>query len=155
MAGIHPDILSEAAERLDQVNERIRKACQDAGRDPSEITLVGACKRQPVEKIAASLLAGLTDLGENYVQAAQTTPSQLGSCLEAAAQESEPPLYRWRMIGHLQRNKAGAAVEAFDLIDSVDSLKLLQTLDKKSETAGNDWRSGSRSISVGRRASRV
>ena len=134
-ADIHPHILSEATERLNQVKERIRKACANAGRDPSEITLVGACKRQSVDRIAASLLAGLSELGENYVQAAQATQSLLGAVLNEGTPGSHPPLYRWRMIGHLQRNKAGAAVDTFEAIDSVDSLRLMKNLDRKAEQA--------------------
>ena len=103
-SSIDPQILSEAAERLQRVEERIKTACQKAGRSPSEITLVGACKRQPAEKIAASLLAGLTELGENYVQPAQVTEAQLKQMLKDALPDSETPAYRWRMIGHLQSN---------------------------------------------------
>ena len=132
---IDPQILSEAAERLQRVQERITKACQKAGRDPSEITLVGACKRQPTEKIAASLLAGLSELGENYVQPAQATEVQLQQVLKEAQPEAPTPAYRWRMIGHLQRNKAGTAVETFEVIDSVDSLRLMKALNRKAETS--------------------
>ena len=132
-SSIDPQILSEAAERLQRVEERIKTACQKAGRSPSEITLVGACKRQPAEKIAASLLAGLSELGENYVQPAQVTEAQLKQVLKDALPDSETPAYRWRMIGHLQRNKAGTAVETFEVIDSVDSLRLMKALNRKAE----------------------
>ena len=130
---IDEQTLHEASERLRRVQERIQKACREAGRSPSEITLVGACKRQPVEKIAASLLAGLTELGENYVQQAQNTETQLQNLLQDASYDARLPAYRWRMIGHLQRNKAGVAAESFEVIDSVDSLRLMQALNRKAE----------------------
>ena len=73
-------VLRDAAERLAVVQARMEKACKAAGRDVSEITLVGACKRQPVNKIAASLFAGLRNLGENYIQGAEATQITLPQC---------------------------------------------------------------------------
>ena len=132
---INEELLSDAAERLGRVRERIQKACHRAHREPSEITLVGACKRQPLEKIAASLFAGLTELGGNYVQEALSTQARLPAFLEEAANGSPIPPPRWHMIGHLQRNKAGLAVDAFEVVDSVDSPRLMRALHQKAEQA--------------------
>lgn len=136
MATIDPLLLKEASDRLAAIRERIHLACQAVGRDASEITLVGACKRQPVEKVAASLYAGLRELGANYVQEAQTIQPELAAFLADPANGPRPPMPRWHMIGHLQRNKSGQAVDAFDSIDSVDSAKLARALDDKAGGEG-------------------
>lgn len=133
---IDPELLREAAERLASVRDRIDRACAHVGRDTSEVTLVGACKRQPAERIAASLYAGLRELGANYVQEARAIKPQLAALLEEPANGAPPAPARWRMIGHLQRNKAGQAVADFDTIDSVDSSRLARALDQAAEEKG-------------------
>ena len=132
---ISDELLASATERLDRVRKRIQRACERADRSPSEITLVGACKRQPPKIIAASLFAGLTELGENYVQEALSTQAELSAFLEHGVGGKSLPPPRWRMIGHLQRNKAGLAVDAFEVIDSVDSFRLMKALQQKAAEA--------------------
>jgi len=122
-----PAEIDAAARRLDAVRARVEAACQRVGRDPAEVTIVGACKRQPLERIAAVVAAGVSELGENYVQEARTVRPDLEALL---AQMHVPPP-RWRMIGHLQRNKARQAVEVFDAIDTVDRVSLAAELDKR------------------------
>jgi len=109
------------ASRLDQVRERIARAAVRAQRDPAAITLVAVTKTHPPEVIAEAIAAGARDLGENRVQeAALKIPS-----LAAAYPDA-----RWHLIGHLQRNKAKTAIELFDSIHSVDSLRLAETLNR-------------------------
>ncbi|MGQ9927406.1 MAG: YggS family pyridoxal phosphate-dependent enzyme [Chloroflexaceae bacterium] len=109
------------ASRLDQVRERIARAAASAHRDPAAITLVAVTKTHPPEVIAEAIAAGARDLGENRVQeAALKIPS-----LTAAY-----PDVRWHLIGHLQRNKAKIAIELFDSIHSVDSLRLAEMLNR-------------------------
>ena len=111
-------------ERLDQVRQRIRAACQRCGRSPSSVTLIGVTKGVPAERIHQALTLGLTDLGENRVQEAREKRARLG----AAA--------RWHLIGHLQRNKARHAVELFDLIHSVDDAELTDELERQAAEQG-------------------
>jgi len=94
------------------VRERIARAAQRVGRDPASILLVAAAKRKSAAMVDAAVAAGVTDIGENYVQEA------------AAKQAAVSRSARWHMIGHLPRNKAKRAVEMFDVIQSVDSIEL-------------------------------
>ena len=91
------------------------------------MTLVAVSKTVPVERIAAAVEAGLTTLGENRVQEAE---SKVGAILGAT----------WHLIGPLQSNKAKRALETFDLIESVDSLELARRLDRLAGDAGSTRR---------------
>jgi len=114
-------------ERLSALRERAHAAARRAGRDPDAVRIVGAAKRQPAERVAAAVRAGLRDLGENYVQEAQSKRLEiqeiLGSELAACV--------RWHGIGHLQTNKARAAVLCFDRVHTVDSLRLARALERE------------------------
>jgi len=99
------------SDNLAQVNERIAQAAGRTGRQLSDITLVAVTKKQPAAAIIEALAAGIADIGENYVQ-------------EAADKRDQIALGRWHLLGHLQSNKARVAVTLFDLIQSVDSVKL-------------------------------
>jgi len=109
--------------RLEGVLDRIARACARAGRDRSSVTLVGVTKAVPVSSIRAALDAGLEVLGENRLQ-------------EALPKIAELPQARWHFIGELQRNKARKVAESFELIHSVDSLRLGQTLARIGEESG-------------------
>lgn len=109
------------AERLALVRTRIERAAQRADRDPASITLVAVTKTHSPEVIAEALAAGVTDLGENRVQEAAAKIPVLSSAY---------PGVRWHLIGHLQRNKAKLAVGLFDVIHSVDSVRLAETLNR-------------------------
>jgi pyridoxal phosphate enzyme (YggS family) len=109
------------AARLAAVRERIATAARQAGRSPAEVRLVGVTKTQSHERIALALAAGLTDLGENRVQEAEAK-------IVALAQTQ--PQASWRLIGHLQRNKAKKAAALFDAVDSLDSFDLARALDR-------------------------
>lgn len=107
---------------------RIRDAAAKCGRDPGEIKLLGAAKSQSVEKVRAAIAAGIRLFGENYVQEAKTKR-------EAIREPAE-----WHMIGHLQRNKVKAALDLFDLIESLDSAALARELDKEAKKSGRKAR---------------
>ena len=107
--------------RLKDVKNRIQAAARACGRDPETVRLVAASKTVPAHRIRQAIEAGVTILGENYVQEARTKFSDLATYPVS-----------WHFIGHLQSNKAKYAVRLFDLIHSVDSLKLARELDKQS-----------------------
>jgi len=120
------------AERLAEVRQRIAAACVRAGRDPADVTLVGASKAQPVERLVAAARAGLTVFGENRVQEAETHRRAVEEALgpEAAGRLS------WHLIGPLQSNKAKAAAELFDAIQSVDRPKIARVLERELAARG-------------------
>lgn len=98
---------------------RISEAAAKVGREAREIKLLAAAKSQSIEAVRAALAAGVTVIGENYVQEAQAKKQGIDAPLE------------WHMIGHLQRNKARTAVEIFDLIESLDNPSLARELDRE------------------------
>lgn len=112
------------AERLERVRANIAAAALRAGRRPEEITLVGAVKAVEPAAICAAAELGLTDFGENYVQEAAAKRAALGSRLPAGA--------RWHLLGHLQTNKVKAALDLFDIIQTVDSLRLADAINRRS-----------------------
>jgi len=113
------------ASNLASVRERIAAAERRSGRPAGSVTLVGVVKTLPAEAIAAAVALGLTDLGENRVQEAE---SHQRTVARGAA--------RWHMIGHLQRNKAGKALELFDVVHGVDGTELAVALDRRALEAG-------------------
>jgi pyridoxal phosphate enzyme (YggS family) len=117
----------EVEERVAEVLDRIGEAARRAGRNPSDITLVGASKRQPLDRIVAAVRCGVRLLGENYVQEARDKRP----ALEALLRESDCPLPRWHMIGHLQRNKVRTALSLFDVVETVDRVQLAQEIDRR------------------------
>jgi pyridoxal phosphate enzyme (YggS family) len=110
------------------VLERIGEAAARAGRDPREIKLLAASKSQSIDKIRAAVAAGIRLVGENYVQEAATKKSALDASVE------------WHMIGHLQRNKVKAALDLFDVIQSLDSAELARALDREARKRGRPVR---------------
>jgi hypothetical protein len=117
--------MTTIADNVTRVRERIAQATERAGRRASDITLVAVAKKQSADAVRAVLAAGVGDIGENYV-------------LEAAAKRAELGEFdaRWHLLGHLQSNKAAAAGRAFDLIQSVDSVRLARLLGRQAEEAG-------------------
>jgi len=107
----------EISDRLEQVRSRIADAVRQAGRESGSVRLVLASKTQPPAAVAAAFAAGTRDFGENYVQEAVSKRGALGELG-----------IRWHLIGHLQTNKARAAVETFDLIQTLDSQRLAAAL---------------------------
>ena len=111
---------AEIAQRLAVVRGRIAGACARSGRDPESVTLIGVSKTFPAEAVEAAWNAGLRDFGENRVQEGSAK-------MEELAQTGVSPA--WHLIGHLQTNKAAAAVRHFDVIQSVDSPRVLAAIE--------------------------
>ncbi len=107
------------------LQRRIAAACAASGRDLSSVQLLPVTKNHGVEAVQYANEAGLRAVGENRVQEAASK--------RAAAADLN---LRWELIGHLQSNKAKEAVAVFDRIQSVDSLKLLERLDRLAGEAG-------------------
>jgi PLP dependent protein len=117
-----PDRLSMAfVDQLRAVQDRIADACRRVERDPAQVTLLAVSKGQPPEAVEEASRAGLTLFGENKVQEAR---GKIPLC---------PSHLRWHLIGHLQTNKCRDAVQAFGLIQSVDSLRLGGEISKWAE----------------------
>ncbi|HEV8072841.1 MAG TPA: YggS family pyridoxal phosphate-dependent enzyme [Opitutaceae bacterium] len=114
----------EFAARADAVRAQINGACQAAGRDPREVELLAVTKNHPPAAAAYAARYGLRAVGENRVQEA----------VEKKAQTPAP--VAWELIGHLQSNKARLAAEHFDRVQSVDSEKLLELLDRAAAGLG-------------------
>jgi pyridoxal phosphate enzyme (YggS family) len=108
-------------ENLARVRERIASAALRSGRPPESVKLVGVTKTVDMNRVEEAVSAGLGILGENYVQEARSKIERLGD------QAS------WHFIGRLQSNKAKYAVKLFDLIETVDSLKLAIELNRRAQ----------------------
>jgi len=113
--------MSTIRENLSIVRERIERAAQKAGRDPKEINLVAVSKTVEVARIKEAIEAGVSILGENYVQEAQKKIEAIGRPVS------------WHFIGHLQSNKARYAVRLFDIVHSTDSIPLAEELNRRAE----------------------
>jgi len=107
------------------LKKRIETACIKVRRDPQAVTLVAVSKNRTLEEIGKAIEAGITDIGESRVQEAIIKYNQL------VADSSQLAGAKWHMIGHLQTNKVKETVRIFDLIHSVDSLRLAQEIDKQ------------------------
>jgi pyridoxal phosphate enzyme (YggS family) len=107
------------ADRLTEVRGRISAAARSAGRDPSSVRLVAVSKTFPLDLIRAAYAAGQREFGENRVQEAL---QKIGGATDLAI--------RWHLLGHLQTNKARKAAPAFATIQSIDSIELLEKLDR-------------------------
>lgn len=109
---------------LENVQEKIKAACQRAGRDAAEVTLVAVSKMKPLADIEELITTGQMEYGENYVQ-------ELCDKYEHASQ----PVH-WHMIGHLQTNKVKYIVDKTVLIHSVDSVHLAKQIEKEAAKKG-------------------
>ena len=114
----------DIAENLRQVRVRVAAACERAGRDPGEVTIVGVAKTFPAAFVVEAVRAGLADVGENRVQEAATKVP------EVAAAGVRP---RWHLVGHLQTNKVKTALNLFVIIQSVDSVRLAESISHHTE----------------------
>ena len=103
--------------------EKIEEAARKIGRDPNEIKLVAVSKTVEVARIMEAIEAGVSILGENYVQEAQKKIEEIGRPVS------------WHFIGHLQTNKAKYAIRLFDMIHSLDSVPLAEELNRRAEQA--------------------
>ena len=105
---------------LEIINEKIKKAALKVERNPEEIKLVAVTKTATIEQIEEAIKAGVKIIGENKVQEAKEKYQIITADIE------------WHLVGHLQTNKVKYAVEIFDCIHSVDSIKLAEEIDKRS-----------------------
>ena len=109
---------------LVEVQQRIAAACARAGRKPDEVEIIGVTKTFGPEVVTEAWQAGLRKLGENRPQEAA---AKIPLC---------PSGPEWHLIGHLQRNKVRLALEHFAVIHAVDSLRLLEQIDRVADEAG-------------------
>ena len=107
-------------DNLETINKKIKEAALKVNRDPQEIKLVAVTKTATLEQIKEAINEGVKIIGENKVQEAKGKYQALTTEV------------KWHLIGHLQTNKVKYAVEIFDLIHSVDSIKLAKEIDKRS-----------------------
>ena len=114
------------ADRLSGIRARIDAAARSAGRDPASVRLIAVSKTFPIDAVRQAYAAGQRDFGENRVQEALQKIS-----------ESTDLSIRWHLLGHLQTNKARKAAPAFAMIQSVDSLDLLEKLDRGAGESGH------------------
>ena len=105
-------------ERIKEILNRINKAAASCGRNSEKIRLVAVTKTVPAGKIREAVASGISVIGESYIQEAKNKYDLLSGAHAS-----------WHFIGHLQKNKAKYAVKMFDLIHSVDSVKLAEELD--------------------------
>jgi PLP dependent protein len=108
-------------DNLDSIQQRIRAACERAGRAASSVTLLAVTKGQPPDVVNEAAKLGLTFFGENKIQEAK---GKIPLCSGRL---------RWQMIGHLQSNKVRDAVELFEMIQSVDSLSIAEEINKRAD----------------------
>lgn len=111
--------MSKIADNLWQINENISIAAAKSGQRAEDITLVCVTKIIPAELMKEAITAGVRVIGENRVEEAKIKRAQL------------PEVIHWQMIGHLQCRKVRDAVAIFELIHSVDSVKLAEEIDKR------------------------
>jgi pyridoxal phosphate enzyme (YggS family) len=114
------------ADNIAQVRKRIAAAAARVGRDPHSITLMAVSKTVEPERIRRAVESGIRVLGENRVQEFESKFPRPGDRRDA----------EWHLIGHLQSNKARKAVELFDAIDSLDSVRLAEKLNHAAEALG-------------------
>lgn len=108
-------------DRLSEIRRRIATAAAASGRDPDDVTLIGAAKRQPLEIVQRTVAAGLDHIGENRVQECRDRKPLLAAGVT------------WHLIGPLQSNKVNLAVDLFDVIQTVDRVKIAERLDRRAE----------------------
>lgn len=118
---MNPALLDD---RFSRVRESVADACARAGRDPEGVRVVAITKGHPVETLLTALDAGLEDIGENRVQEAR------GKFAEAQSALTSRPVRR-HLVGHLQRNKVRVALDLFDWIQSVDSVRLARAISSR------------------------
>ncbi len=117
--------MSYIEENLNEVREKIRIAAQKSGRSEDDITLIAVTKTHPVEAINQAIDCGVTDIGENKVQ-------------EIMEKYDYVKPVRWHLIGHLQTNKVKYIIDKVYMIHSVDSIKLMDEIERQAEKKGVD-----------------
>ena len=119
-------LVSLIRERYERTLEKIAAAAQASGRDPEAVRLVVVTKAQPLAVVQAAIEAGAHLLGENYPDESVSKISSFGPEIGV----------EWHMIGHVQSRKARLVIEHFDLLQSLDSLKLAERLNRMAIEVG-------------------
>ncbi|MDQ6925018.1 MAG: YggS family pyridoxal phosphate-dependent enzyme [Candidatus Eremiobacteraeota bacterium] len=115
------------AERVATLRERVDEVTVASGRERGSVSILAVTKAQPRDAVLAALAAGLTDVGENYLQEARAKYDGLPPCTK-------------HFVGHVQTNKAKAIVNLFDVVQSVDRLDAGLALAKAAGDAGRRLR---------------
>jgi pyridoxal phosphate enzyme (YggS family) len=115
--------MTDIAKNLDKVRGRIVQATLEAGREPDSVTLVAVSKTHPSSAIREAYAAGQRHFGENYAQELRDKAQELGDLKDI----------RWHFIGHLQRNKVKYVAPQAALIETVDSVRLIEDLDRQAD----------------------
>lgn len=113
------------AQNVARVQARVAQAAQRVGRDPASVRLVAASKSVEAARVRAAVAAGITILGENYLQEARQKIGQLGH-----------DTVEWHLIGSLQRNKVRYIFDLFSMMHSLDSLPLAEEINRRAERLG-------------------
>ena len=114
-------LMSQIEENLSRLRAKIFKTCEKVKRNPQEIKIVAVTKNVTLEKIEQAIACGIEIIGENKVQEAQAKYNQMDKKV------------LWHLIGHLQTNKVKKALEIFEMIQSVDTLKLAEEIDRRAK----------------------
>ena len=122
-----PRNIESLSVRFDEVRRRIESSARSNGRTPDEITLIAVSKTHPAQVLRQIIEAGANDLGENRVQEAEAKIVELGGMRA-----------RWHLIGRLQSNKARRAAKLFDYVHSIDSVSLIERLERACVEEGRD-----------------
>lgn len=120
--------MSIICDRLHTIHKNIARAAERSGRSADSVQLVAVSKRMGIEKISQAVACGQLIFGENYLQEAQDKIPRLGDNI------------RWHFIGHLQSNKAKAVAELFDVVETVDRIKIARALDRYAAEMKKDLR---------------
>jgi len=116
------------ADNLKQINDNIASACARSNQNPDNITLVAVSKKKPVADILEAVKAGQQHFGENRVEESEAKIPQVNKQVEQSL--------KWHMIGHIQSRKAKTVAPIFDIIHSLDSVKLAQKLSRITQDNG-------------------
>jgi len=114
------ELSTRIKDNLEDVQGKIKRAAEKVGRDAGEIKLVAVSKQHPVPTILAGIKAGIRDFGENYAESAAEKIRNI---------ETDHQI-TWHMIGHIQSRKANTVCRYFDMIHSVDRMKIARYLDR-------------------------
>lgn len=106
--------------QIEKIRKRIKQTALSCGKDPLNVQLVAVSKTVPAENVKAAIDAGVFIFGENYIQEAMEKINEIADNRVS-----------WHFIGHLQSNKAKYVVRYFDLIHSVDTLKLAKEINRQ------------------------
>lgn len=109
-----------------ELHGRVAKACEEYDRDTDDITVVAVTKTHPAATIRTAVAAGIRNIGESRIQEAEPKILEVGK------------IARFHMVGHLQTNKVKKAVELFDVIQAIDSLKLAEEINRRAGDIGRN-----------------